>query len=48
MGHWDDEQMTGEGIIYAPEKYAYYGHFDEVPNGRGKLISYKHDLVYEG
>jgi hypothetical protein len=40
--------MVGQGIIYAPEKYAYYGEFDEVPHGRGKLISYKHDLIYDG
>ena len=40
--------MKGAGILYIPDKYAYYGDFYRTPNGHGKLINYQHDITYTG
>ena len=40
--------MRGIGILYVPDKFAYYGDFYRTPNGQGKLVSYQHNVTYTG
>lgn len=40
--------MRGIGILYIPDKFAYFGDFYRTPNGRGRLINYPHNVTYVG
>lgn len=49
LGVWNQEgNQEGFGILYEPQSYFYYGEFNLVPNGKGKLELIKQGIVYEG
>lgn len=46
LGDWKGGEMVGDGIIFVPNKYAYCGSFNKVPDGHGKLVFFDRQITY--